>query len=94
MAASAKHLYEQEETTETEEGGCQSSKDEMYVKYISFYYSTLRLRYCLEADVLDFVIPDTINTVHMTVLAPESKESQAMGLIHSTEGASAFPACL
>lgn len=28
---------------------------------------------------MDLVIPDTINTVHTTVLAPKSKESQAMG---------------
>lgn len=43
QAASPKGLYEQDETTEMEEGGCQSSKDEMHVKYIAFYYSTLRL---------------------------------------------------
>lgn len=33
---------------------------------------------------MDLAIADTINTVHTTVLAAESKERQAMGHIHST----------
>lgn len=81
-AVSPKDSYEQKEVTETKEWECQSSKDEIYVNYLPFYYSTLWL--CFAADVLDLIIPDTINMVHRAVLALESKESQAMKLIHST----------